>query len=46
VDSEMNANVKKTVPFGSDVGIWTYIWFGYSLQNSIANGVAKFPDSD
>ena len=46
VDSEMNANIKNSVAFGSDIGIWTYVWFGYHWGKGIANGVVKFPERD
>ena len=42
----MNANIKNTIPFGSDIGVWTYVWFGYHWQKNLANGVVKFPQTD
>lgn len=46
LDSESNANIKQTIPFNSDIGIWTYLWFGYNWQTKVANGFVQFIETD
>jgi hypothetical protein len=45
IDSNSNPNVRKTVPFGGNLGLWTYVWFGYSWAKKQAHGLIKFPDA-
>lgn len=44
-DRELNANIKKSIQFGKTLGLWTYIYFGYSWDKRVANAYIKFPDS-
>lgn len=46
IDADFNSNMRQNIAFGSDLGIWTYVWFGYSWPLKVASGVVKFPDSD
>lgn len=45
VDSYQNPNIKKTVSIGGNLGLWTYVWFGYSWAKKTAHGLIKYPDS-
>lgn len=38
--------MKKGIPYDANLGVWTYVWFGYNWNKNIANGVIKFPNSD
>ena len=30
IDTDSVANIIKVIPFGNNLGLWTYIWAGYS----------------
>lgn len=31
LDSGLISNIRKPTSVGNNVGLWTYVWFGYSM---------------
>ena len=43
VDSGAIVNIRKPTPYKSNLGLWTYIYFGYSFEVKKASGIIKYP---
>jgi hypothetical protein len=43
IDSGANSNLRKAINYNNNLGVWTYVWFGYNWNKKVASGIVKFP---
>lgn len=43
IDSGLIVNIRKPTPYKTNLGLWTYIYFGYNFNKRKASGIIKYP---
>ncbi|CAD8058815.1 unnamed protein product [Paramecium sonneborni] len=46
IDNGLVVNIRKPTPYKSNLGLWTYIYFGYHFQKRKASGIIRYPSGD